>query len=78
MHSREDRKESGRHHAKGTRYVANSLAALLGASAAIWSGVSDNIKAAVKFKSKSEKMTFGFWLLGVGVRTPHAKDLSLF
>ena len=37
LHSREDRKESGRHHAKGTRYVANSLAALLGASAAIWS-----------------------------------------
>ena len=35
--SRNDRSERGRHHTKGTRYVGNSLAALLGASAAIWS-----------------------------------------
>ena len=35
--SQNDRSERGRHHTKGTRYVVNSLAALLGASAAIWS-----------------------------------------
>ena len=33
--SQNDRSERGRHHTKGTRYVVNSLAALLGASAAI-------------------------------------------
>ena len=36
--NRKDRAERGRHHAKGTRYVVNSLAALLGALAAIQSG----------------------------------------
>ena len=35
--SQNDKSERGRHHTKGTRYVVNSLAALLGASAAIWS-----------------------------------------
>ena len=35
--SRNGRSERGRHHTKGTGYVVNSLAALLGASAAIWS-----------------------------------------
>ena len=35
--SPKERSECGRHHTKGTRYVVNSLAALLGASAAIWS-----------------------------------------
>ena len=39
--SQNDRSERGRHHTKGTRYVVNSLAALLGASAAIWSKARD-------------------------------------
>ena len=45
--SRKDRSERGRHHAKGTRYVVNSLAALLGASAAIWS-VTSCLRCAVR------------------------------
>ena len=35
--SRERRSQRGRHDAKGTRYVGEIIAAMLGASAAIWS-----------------------------------------
>ena len=44
--SRERRSQRGRHHAKGTRYVGEIIAAMLGASAAIWSASSGAVFSA--------------------------------